>query len=326
MTLQWTKLFEPYAQNFVQFRKVANLTASVSNNDLATHYTTLSMVFMSGGARQFTVPNSVLVPGAHYEFRLGFPFPSYTYYTNTLVAKVFDAESPFVSGVEVAATDVLSTVSWSPPEYSVGVVGYRVAIMYKTLGNGPISNPKWTAADNLQLVSSKDLSLTQTSIRLGCTDVSSPSCLVAFTTYLVQISVIRQSGVDSAKSVYFSTLHTQRSARNASSMHLYGGTIKLDLTVAVPRYRDASIASTFLHPLVLSNKRGDLALSQLTESTVNSISTTSVLIRLSEKEASVLLEQLHQSSFGYSTMFLAYGDSRASLMIQPSCLSDLVVV
>ena len=115
-------------------------------------------------------------------------------------------------------------------------------------------------------------------------------------------------------------------SRNASSMHLYGGTIKLDLTVAVPRYRDASIVSTFLHPLVLSNKRGDLALSQLTESTVNSISNTSVLIRLSEKEASVLLEQLHQSSFGYSTMFLAYGDSRASLMIQPSCLSDLVVV
>ena len=269
MLLQWTKLFEPYAQNFVQYRKVANLTASVSESDLATQYTTLSMAFMSGGAKQFMVPSSVLTAGAYYEFRLGFPFLSYTYYTDTLIAKVFDANSPFVNSVNVVASDVLSTVSWEAPEYSVGIVGYRVALLYKIVGNGDIANPQWTADDNLQLVSSSDLPLTQTFMTLGCTsaaDVSSSStspCLVAFTTYLVQISVIRQSGVDSAKNVYFSTLHTQLSARNTSTMFLYGAKITIDFTVSIPVYNNVPMTFTFLSPLKLHNKRGDLALTNL---------------------------------------------------------------
>ena len=320
MTLQWTKLFEPYAQNFVQYRKVANLTASESENDLATQYTTLSMSFMSGGAKQFVVPAHVLTAGAHYEFRLGFPFPSYTYYTNTLIAKVFDANSPFVNSVGTAASDVLSTVSWGAPEYSVGIVGYRVALLYKAVGNGDVVNPQWTAADNLQLVSSNDLPLTQTSIVLGCTDVSSSSCLAAFTTYLVQISVIRQSGVDSAKSVYFSTLHTQLSARNSSTMFLHGGKITVHFTVAVPTYNNVSIGSTLLSPLTLHNKRGDLALSSLNQSRVQSISGTAVEIRLSESEYNALVGQLKMPAFAYSAMWLTYGGDQASIALQPYCL------
>ena len=320
MTLQWTKLFEPYAQNFVQYRKVANLTASASENDLATQYTTLSMSFMSGGAKQFVVPAHVLTAGAHYEFRLGFPFPSYTYYTNTLIAKVFDANSPFVNSVGTAASDVLSTVSWGAPEYSVGIVGYRVALLYKAAGNGDVVNPQWTAADNLQLVSSNDLPLTQTSIALGCTDVSSSSCLAAFTTYLVQISVIRQSGVDSAKSVYFSTLHTQLSARNSSTMFLHGGKITVHFTVAVPTYNNVSIGSTLLSPLTLHNKRGDLALSSLNQSRVQSISGTAVEIRLSESEYNALVGQLKMPAFAYSAMWLTYGGDQASIALQPYCL------
>ena len=320
MTLQWTKLFEPYAQNFVQYRKVANLTASASENDLATQYTTLSMSFMSGGAKQFMVPSSVLTAGAHYEFRLGFPFPSYTYYTNTLIAKVFDANSPFVNSVGTAASDVLSTVSWGAPEYSVGIVGYRVALLYKAVGNGDVVNPQWTAADNLRLVSSNDLPLTQTSIALGCTDVSSSSCLAAFTTYLVQISVIRQSGVDRAKNVYFSTLPTQLSARNSSTMFLYGAKITVQFMVAVPTYNDVSVASTLLSPLTLHNKRGDLALSSLNQSRVQSISGTAVEIHLSESEYTALVGQLRMPVFVYSAMWLTYGSDQASIALQPYCL------
>ena len=321
MTLQWTRLFDPYAQNFVQYRKVVNLTASVSSNDLGTPYTTLSMVFMSGGAKQFTVPSSVLVAGAYYEFRLGFPFPSYTYYTNTLIAKVFDASSPFVNSVAIEAGDVLSTVSWSAPEYSVGLVGYRVALLYKAAGNGYMVNPQWTAADSLQLVSSSDVPLTQTSIELGCRDVSlSSSCLVAFTTYLVQISVIRQSGVDNAKNAYFSTLHTQLSTHNSSTLFLHGGKITLHLTVAVPSYNNASIASTFLSPLRLHNKRGDLALSSLNQSRVQSVSGMTVEIVLSDSEYSALVTQINAQSFVYSPMTLTYGSAQASVAIQTYCL------
>ena len=320
MTLQWTKLFEPYAQNFVQYRKVANLTASVSENDLATQYTTLSMAFMSGGAKQFTVPSHVLDPGAYYEFRLGFPFPSYTYYTNTLITKAFDSNSPFVNSVGAVASDVLSTVSWSAPEYSVGIVGYRVALLYKAAGNGDLVSPQWTASDNLQLVSSNDLPLTQTSITLGCTDVSLSSCLVAFTTYLVQISVIRQSGVDSAKNVYFSTLHTQLSAHNSSTLFLYGGKITVQFTAPVPTYNNVSIGSTFMSPPKLHNKRGDLALTTLNQSRVQSISSTTVEIRLSEAEYNVLLSQITVSTFVYSPMTLTYGSEQAGIAMQPYCL------
>ena len=322
MTLQWTKLFEPYAQNFVQFRKVMNLTASGSENDLATQYTTLAMSFMSGGAKQFTVPVYVLTAGAYYEFRLGFPFPSYTYYTDTLIAKTFDAESPFVNSVEIVASDVLADVSWGAPEDGEGIVGYRVALLYKAVGNGDLVDPRWTAADNLQLVSSADLPLTQTSVTLGCTDVlSSSSCLVAYTTYLVRIAVIRQSGVGGAKSVYFSTLQTQLSARNSSSMFLHGGKITVQFTVAVPAYNNVSIGSTLLNPLRLHNKRGDLALSTLNQSRVQSISETVVEVLLSEGEYSALAGQFKSPGFAYSAMWLTYGSDQASVALQPYCLS-----
>ena len=321
VTLQWTRLFEPHAQNFVQYRKVANLTASASENDLATPYTTLAMSFMSGGAKHFTIPAYALAAGVHYEFRLGFPFPTYTYYTDTLIAKTFDAGSPFVNSIEIVASDVLSTVSWRAPEYDEGIVGYRVALLYREIGNGDLVSPQWlAAADGLQLVSSTDLPLTETSVTLGCADVLSSSCLVAYTTYLVQISVIRQSGVDSAKSVYFSTLHTQVSARNSSSMFLHGGRITMQFTVAVPTYNNVSIVSTFLWPLKLHNKRGDLALTELSQSRVKSISETAVEILLSDSEYNALVGQVKSPTFVYSSMWLTYGSDQASIVLQPYCL------
>ena len=323
--LQWTRLFETFAQNFVQYRRVANLTQSTTSNDLSTPYTTLSMSFMSATAQQFIVPASTLAAGVFYEFRLGFPFPSYTYYTNTLIAKTFDATSPFVNSLSVNPTDVFATASWHEPEYNSGLVGYRVALFYKQIGNGAISNPQWASDPQLTSVVSLTLPLTQTSVDFGCSDRASASCLPVFTTYLLQISVVRQSGTDSPRSFYFATKPAAIVARNTSSMFLYGGKITVHLTVDVPMYNNTPIASTLLYPVGLSNKRGDLNLTSLTQSTVQTESKSSLVIFLSNAEYSSLLNQLRLSSFLYSAMSLTFGARQEKISIQPYCLIDFII-
>ena len=220
MLLQWSHLFLPYEENFVQYRQVVNLTLSETMNDVTTPYTTLPMVFANGNTQQFLIPRSALSDGTYYEFRLGYPFPTYTFYTNTMIAKTFDVNSPFVNSIESSSLDTIFHMSWGAPEYSKNIIGYNVSIYHKQHGNAGATNPTWGSVGST-LVTSFQLPLTQLSFSYGCTDLTANDCLTAFTTYLVQIAVIRTTGQDQPKNVYVSTQHTIASLHNSSSIYLY---------------------------------------------------------------------------------------------------------
>ena len=317
--LQWSVLFEPYGLNFVQYRRVSNLTLSVTGNDDITPFSTLAMAFQSGSAHQFTVPRSGLVDGAYYEFRMGYPFTAYTYYTNSLIVKTYDVNSPYVGNVQSSSTDTQIVVSWTQPEYSDGIVGYAVTVLYQQAGNGGLTNPGWNP-NALNTVTSARLSLTQTSIVVGCIDLSALNCLQPYTTYLFEIAVIRQSGQDAPKAVYVSTEHSIPSRHNSSLLFLYGGWITMNFTVAVPLYNNASIGSTFLGLARLATVNGDLQLN-LTSSTVTSITDTSLKITMSYSEYQFIMAYFAVYTNLWSAARIYYGNSlQSNVPITVYCL------
>ncbi len=319
VSLQWSQLFEPYALNFVQFRLVSNLTLSVTGNDYSTPYTTLPMAFENSLLHQFTVPASALKAGLYYEFRLGYPFADYTYYTNTRLAKTFDSNSPFVNNVVATATDTHATISWGQPEYSDGIVGYGVRVSYKIRGNGDLAKAQWGVYDNLITIMNADVSLTQTSIDVGCVDSTVGACLFPYTTYQLSIAVIREGGRDRPKAFYFATEQMMQVRVNTSSLYLYGGSITMNFTVPVPNYQsNTPLASTFLSPVMLSNKRGDIRLS-LTTSTVQSVSSNVVKIVFSASEYNAIVSKIMDPAFAYSSMTMTYGGG-ISLPVGTYCL------
>ena len=316
--LQWSILFEPYALNFIQYRAVVNLTLSESGNDLSTPFTTLPMSFENAITHQFTVPQHALIAGAYYEFRLGYPFESYTYYTNSMFTKTFDASSPFVNNVQTWSIDTMLSVSWGEPEYSDGIVGYNVSIWYAQIGNAGIARAQTWNISTLNLVTSFDLTLAQTSFVYGCTALGASDCLWPFTTYVVGVSVIRQTGVDVPEYIYVSTMATAVASHNTSSLFLYGGRINMHFVGAVPMSANATIGSTFLSPVRLINEKGDLSLN-LTESTVVSSSNTSVHIFLSGAEYLSLVSTIYLPAFTFSSMTLLYGNGQ-SIPLSIYCL------
>ena len=325
MLLQWSLLFEPYAQNIVQYRAVSNLTLTASSNDNFTPYTTLAMSFTNGLSHEFTVPNSVLRSGTNYEFRLGFPFQTYTFYSNELVAKTYDANSPFVSNVAVDPKDVIVSASWRQPEYSDGIVGYQVTLWYDEAGNGAVSTLQGKSSSALKQVLSSSLPLTQTSVAIGCTDLTSSMCLHPYTTYLLQVAVIRQAGTDGPKNAYFTTKPILLDNYNTSSLFLHGGKIMMRFTVPIPVYSNASISATFLSPVMLSNEAGNLALTQLSKSTVTTLTNKTLEIVLDESEYAVLVNQLRQLSFAYSAVTMKYGPNHVAIDVFTYCLFRIFV-
>ena len=308
MSLQWSHLFLPYEENFIQYRAVTNLTLTMTEQDTTTPFITLPMVFPNGNARQFTIPRYQLNDGTYYEFRLGYPFSTYTFYTNTMIAKTFDVNSPFVNSVVSSSLDTIISMSWGQPEYNTDLIGYSVSIYYKYLHNAGVANPTWRPSDST-LVTSFQLPLTQLSFTYGCIDLSAGDCLTPFTTYLVDIAVIRTTGQDNPKGVYVSTQHTVASLHNTSSIYLYALKITMNFTVNVPTYTTGTpINETFLHPLNLHTTQiADLNIN-LTESTVQSVSDTSIVITMSLAEyEQMAFSTIYNADFVFTPFLIQYG-------------------
>lgn len=311
MQLQWSKLFVPYALNFVQYRRVANLTVTLTGNDFSS-YTTLPMVFENARTLDFKVPRSTLVDGVYYEFRLGFAFPTFTYYTNTRVLKTYDANSPFVGNVKTASTNSSISVTFSAPEFFDGVVGYSARLLYKDKGNGDVINPQWSAS-SLTVVESRDLSLTDTMLVFGCAEYTEDNCLVPFTLYAIELTVIRENGRDAPKTVYAATKVTTKVVvrRDRADLFLHGASIVVTFLNAVPMYgNNTAIGSTlFGSGAYIVNKKQDIS-QTLSLSTVTSVSSTVVRIVMPESEYQKLVANVRAPSLTFSTMYLHYGENK----------------
>ena len=327
MLLQWSYLFEPYSRNFVQYRQVANLTVSTARADFMTPYVTLPMIFSDSHTYSFLIPKAVLANGTYYEFRLGFSFPEYTYYTNTLIAKTFDINSPFVSSVRLLSTNQSITVSWAEPEYSTGIIGYKLSLLYKTLGNGAASTVSWNVSQ-LMLLQSIQLPLLPTVYTFECDSSNMNACLSPFTSYIVQISVIRESGIDAPRAFSTATLKTVliHEAKDTASIYLYGGKVFMSFVVSpqdLSLVDGKTINSTFLSPAFIISRKGDMRLN-LTNSVIQSTSSSSLTITFSETEYSILVQQLWTEGFVFTPLFLHYGISSV-IPLSTYCLFLLII-
>jgi hypothetical protein len=147
----------------------------------------------------FKVPDGWFAEGAHYEFRMAYPFSSYTYRTKSIVVKVFDAAPRLISSPLVTATSAVIHVMWTPPEYFSNLIGYFMQI-YESLPRGVRR-----AALNEKLIGGLTLSLIQTSPSIGCTESPELPCLTPFTNYRIAVPAIRDDGTDDPFSTVAST-------------------------------------------------------------------------------------------------------------------------
>ena len=204
--LQWDRVIQPYAHLIVQYRPVSNLTATLTYNDSATPWSMLDTVALS--IPSMLVPASDLVGGSYFEFRIGYLSGIHTALSNpqTILAMVYTATSLIVTSVVSTSTESSLSLSWHAPAYSDNVIGYDVSIFSSGLGNAAEPTGAWNVS-NSQLVASARVALTATLYAYGCAN-STVDCLTAFTTYLVQISVIRTTGQDAPFPLYVATQPT----------------------------------------------------------------------------------------------------------------------
>ena len=313
--LQFSQLFEPYALNFVQYRQVVNLTLSAAASDAATPWLTLPMVFDSD-AHAFLIPTHALLSGTYYELRQGYPFPTYTYYSDSAIVKTFDASSPFVNHVTPIATNGSLAVYWQQPEYLVGIVGYQVRVLFAGVGNGGLANANWNVS-TLHVFGTYQVPLTQDSVLVGCASDGSSGCLAPFTTYLLEFTVIRETGLDAPSYVYAATLPTVAAAAT-DFIFLHGGWIIVDTKQALPFYNSTPITATVLAPAYVASSDGSINVTLTAESTVTSMAnSTAVTIAVGSAEYGQLVSQLAlHASTGLS---LVVGDPTAFLLT-PYCL------
>ena len=312
--LQFTKLLQPYALNFVQYRQVANLTLTAAQLDLSTPWKTIPAVFED--VQQFTIPSSILDNGTYYEIRQGFPFPSYTYYSSSAVVKTFDASSPFVNHVTPIATNQSLAVYWQPPEYIAGIAGYQVTVLYLVTGNGGITNAAWNVS-RLNMVATFQIPLTQLSIFVGCTDGVS-GCLAPDTTYLLEFTVVRE-GVSSTSFVYTSTKKTVIAARkdNTAAMSLYIGPISVTLLSPISAvYSNTPINETVFANATLISARGDIKMTLYT-STVTSFGQHNVSISMTPEERRDLIKKVYAIA-SFSPLSLKFGNT--SIAVTMLCM------
>ncbi len=178
----------------MQYRKVANLTATLTQNDFSV-YSTYSVPFVNARTRQLKIPASQLEQGVYYQFRLGYPFATFTYYTNTLVAKTFDETSPFVSELSATSTSGSISVSWKQPEFSEGLFGYTIVLLQVDQDR----------RRNTELFRDQ-VSFVFGSYELDCLVNAEVPCLTPFSDYEVLITVLRESGLESQSSLSVRTL------------------------------------------------------------------------------------------------------------------------
>ena len=324
MLLQWTKTIEPYGLNFIEYRRVTNATVTASYLDDSA-FETLPMVFENAQSLSLQVPKTWLAEGAHYEFRMAYPFSSYTYRTNSLVVKTFDAASSFVSSVTWVATHDRIDLMWEAPEHSEGLVGYEIRVLYEQEGNGDELNPSWTASE-LTVLGSTQVDLTSTSLVIGCNAAGAKlrACLSVYTIYYAEISVIRERGTDEPRHFYMSTTHVDKSSYDHSEIYIYSGDVFVQFVMPIGWVSNGTVeisATPFAGARIESPSR-DLVV-ELTHSKVTMLSATEMSIVLSHDEYELLLLQIDDVDFVFTSLRLVYAGGNKSMPMSEFCLSHI---
>jgi hypothetical protein len=315
--LFWSRTIEPLDLNFVQYRRVKNVTTTVTGTDL-TPFTTLSIGFESTSDHQVLVPSSYLQAGETYEFRFGFPNVDYTYFTNSMLATTLGARSNLVSHVLQLSTATSIELAWDAPEYSDGVTGYQVSLWFQEIGNADVSNPTWDV-DQRILFGRQSISSGVHRVFFGCSDEQTVGdCLTPYTHYLAEIAVIRDSVVETPFSLY---LATKQLVRDRVEMFSHSGDIFVVFLRDQPVVYSAitPIEDTIFSNASLTTEYKEFYLS-LRNSTVQSLSPSMFHLRLSDADYHFVLETVVYSGAVYSERVFIYGrDVQVTLPVIGYC-------
>ncbi len=190
--LRWDRFLKPVELNFIQFRLIQNLTLTLVGNDTSP-FDTLPCSFDSSSGLDFLVPLSLLAAGQHYEFRMGFPYVGFTYYSNSQFVKAFSAGSGYVGQVQWTSTNETIRVWWEAPEDTEGLIGYNVVLyLPAAINSTSLRRESEKGSDSSKrVIASFVLTLTSRSISVRCL---AGVCLIPDKIYSVDIAVIRETG------------------------------------------------------------------------------------------------------------------------------------
>jgi hypothetical protein len=212
---------------------------------------------------------------------------------------------------------------WHAPEDSEGLIGYRVGVSYLVKGNGDVLLPHWSVSD-LTVLGHADLSLTSTSATIGChvDSAAIKACIFEYTTYYIEISVIRESGVDAPRAFYVATTLLERSAYDHSEIYIYSG----DIFVVFVDDAEWMVSGTMAigdTPFVgarIESPSKDLVV-ELRNSTVVQTSLREFKIEMSHDEYELMLEITDRFEFTFTSLRLVYGDvERSSMPLLEFCM------
>ncbi len=316
--LSWDHLLRPVSLNFVQYRLISNITAARAFGS-SNAFTTLDLSFRHADQKEAFIPISLLAAGQHYEFRMGFPYVGFTYYSNSQFVKTFGAGSGYVGQVQWTSTNETIRVWWEAPEDTEGLIGIRVQLCLKEKGNGRLKSPSWSD-DELVLVRSVELSAVSEIVELGCQ--SGPvSCLYPNTFYAIDIVTHRSTSVSLTKRVYASTKAPVVSSAPQDTAKVYswaeGITLSFVEPISVSYPVGTPLTQTFLHPAYVKNK--DISI-LLNTSVVGGSSALVLNLTLGLAELRIAAAYSTRPDYVYSRLFFQYGPEGRELLLSPSCM------
>jgi hypothetical protein len=275
---------------------------------------------LDGVGSEARLPSHLLLHGRFYEFRLGYRFPSYTYFSNVITIQTLSNSSLLVAKLHASTTNQSALITWAPPEYIADVVGYHVFVSFLASGSAGAS----TIGDFASIGFSESifLPLMQNSIFIGCLDntLDGSQCLSPFSSYLIRVAVITSKAPQKPSSLVFTTKATVTPTErfDEASFYALAGLITLTFVAEMPVIADTTpIAASFLNQSVIVSQDGGFRLALLS-ATVRSRSSTVINVHLSLAEMNHTISYIYNASQSYSPLSLKY--SGRALLLKPQCL------
>jgi hypothetical protein len=283
-------------------------------------------------ALQYTPVRTIFVPADHldtsavYQFRLVVHFQAFDYRSAWCVASTVTREETRVSHFILQnSTSTSLDLSWMQPSVSDGLVGYRLTLSLVVPDNGLdlADAPTWEA-DRWTVQQTVHVSFGVSSYSFGCNDLGDV-CLAANTVHRVELVHVRESRLIDSPAVLFATTAKAVIVGDSAELYLHGATLFVSAAIphSVTYDSKTDIKETFLHPCTILSSHGAVNVT-LSSSTVQSLSTTLVRIRLSEADYRTLANQVYAAS-AMTPLILSFAGGQP-IAINHQCMFVCVLV
>jgi hypothetical protein len=225
-----------------------------------------------------------------------------------------------VQGVYASPTHQSISVKWDRPAYTDGLVGYKIAVYFKSRGSKQAIafNETVSGLTQAQLLST---SSTETELTLGCSFSSESLCLYPETAYLIQISVLRESYQDIPFNVSIATLAIPAvEVKERATLYLYAGWMKVQFSTDVAFYaNETPVEETIFHP-ISARTSDSMQVYTSVFTTLRSLSSREIIITANQKIYSPSTFGQLYALFSNTHRVLYLGGTNQSLPVFFTCL------